>query len=370
MKKNTSNKRFWFRRKIVVIPISIILLLVIFRIALPSILKHYTNKALHNIPGYYGEVAAIEVGLFSGEYIIENLYINKINAQTQIPFLNFPKSIVALDVNEILSGNIVSDIYLANPEIIYILSDHNQTGNNPEPELDDWSKALTEIVPLAINELKVEGGKFGYVEINTKPNIDLHIQNISLTASNLRNTKSINQGLPSSVVAIGNTVGGGELQVEGKMDLIQQIPDVDIALTIRNANAMALNDFTKHYTGIDFARGTFEMYGVLKIDEGYVNGLVNPSFINSKFIGKGDKFLSVLWEGFVGMFKFLIKNHKNNSISMKVPFKGDLNKIKTNKMSAFLSLFENAWIKAFHPVGTKYDKSKSHKKTKQTPKSN
>ena len=352
------------------IPICIILILVIFRIALPSILKHYTNKALHSIPGYYGEVAAIEVGLFSGEYIIENLYINKINAQTQIPFLNFPKSIVALDVNEILRGNIVSDIYLANPEIIYIFSDHNQTGNNPEPELDDWSKALTEIVPIAINELKVKGGKFGYVEIKTKPNIDLHIQNISLTASNLRNTKSINQGLPSSVIAIGNTVGGGELEVEGRMDLIQQIPDVDIVLTIRNANATALNDFTKHYTGIDFARGTFEMYGELKIDEGYVNGIVNPAFIDSKFIGKGDKFLSVLWEGFVGMFKFLIKNHKNNSISMKVPFKGDLNKIKTNKMSAFFSLFQNAWIKAFHPVGIKEEsnssKNKKDKDTKKT----
>ncbi|MDT0605967.1 DUF748 domain-containing protein [Croceitalea rosinachiae] len=363
MKKNTSNNSFWFRRKIVLIPISIILILVTFRIALPSVLKHYTNKALHNIPGYYGEVSTIKVGLFSGKYIIENLYINKINAKTQIPFLSFPKSIVALDVNEILRGNIVSDIYLANPEIIYILSDHNQTSNAPEPELDDWSKALTEIVPIAINELKVEGGKFGYVEINTKPNIDLHIQNISLIASNLRNTKSINQGLPSSVVATGNTVGGGELQVEGKMDLIQQIPDVDIALTIRNANATALNDFTKHYTGIDFARGTFEMYGELKIDEGYVNGLVNPAFINSKFIGKGDKFLSVLWEGFVGMFKFLIKNHKNNSISMKVPFKGDLNKIKTNKMSAFFSLFQNAWIKAFHPVGSK-EEGQSSKKNK------
>jgi len=154
------------------------------------------------------------------------------------------------------------------------------------------------------------------------------------------------------------------------MDLIQHIPDIDIVLTIRNANAIALNDFTKHYTGIDFARGTFEMYGELKIDEGYVNGIINPAFINSKFIGKGDKFLSVLWEGFVGMFKFLIKNHKNNSISMKVPFKGDLNEIKTNKMSAFFSLFQNAWIKAFQPIGTKEEdnslKSKQNKSSKKT----
>jgi len=354
LKKNTFKNSPWFHRKIVVIPVCIILLLVFSRILLPTILKYYANKALENIPGYYGQISNIEVGLFSGKYVIEGLYLNKINAKTQIPFLNFPRGVVAIDVKELFDGHIVSDIYLEKPEIIYILSDHNtpSDGKN-EPVLEDWSKALTDLVPIAINQLDVVDGKFGYVEVNTKPNIDLHIQNISLTASNLRNTRSVSDNLPSTIAVTGNTVGGGSLKLDGQMDLIKKLPDLDITFTIENTNATSLNAFTKHYTGIDFARGTFQMFGELKISSGQVEGLVVPSFVNSKFIGKGDKFLSVLWEGFVGMFKFILKNHKNNSISMKVPFKGDLTNVKTNKISAFFSIFKNAWVKAFYPIPDK-----------------
>ena len=349
-KKHTSKKRTSIKKKIVRVLLALIFTLIIVRLLLPTFVKYYFNNALENIPGYHGQISTIDIGVFSGRYVVEGLYLNKLNAKSQIPFLNFPKAVVALNVAEILNGNIVSDIYLESPEIIYLLSDHDKRDQTSrEPKLEDWSKVLTEIVPIAINQLKVKNGKFGYVEVNTSPTIDLHIGNIELTASNLRNTRSVNEKLPSSISVTGNTVGGGLLTLEGKMDLIKKIPDIDISFDIKNTDATSLNSFTKHYMGIDFSKGSFEMFGKLNIEEGRVNGLMVPAFIDTKFIGKGDKFLSVLWEGFVGMFKFLLKNHKNNSISMKINLQGDLNKVKTNKLNAFLSMFKHAWIKSFYP---------------------
>ena len=50
---------------------------------------------------------------------------------------------------------------------------------------------------------------------------------------------------------------------------------------------------------------------------------------------------------------------------MKIPIKGDLNKIKTKKFSAVISIFENAWIKAFTGKGNSDKEDRKEKKTKE-----
>ena len=45
------------------------------------------------------------------------------------------------------------------------------------------------------------------------------------------------------------------MKLDGNMDIIKEIPNIDIAFSIKNVNVTALNNFTNYYTGIDFESG-------------------------------------------------------------------------------------------------------------------
>ena len=134
------------------------------------------------------------------------------------------------------------------------------------------------------------------------------------------------------------------------MDLVKQIPDMDLSLTLENANATALNDFTDHYAGIDFDKGNFNLYSEMAIADGYLQGYMKPIIKDAKLIGKEDAFLETLWEGFVGFFKFILKNHKENTLATKVPIEGDLKNVRTKMWPTVTNIFKNAWIKAFKGI--------------------
>lgn len=82
-------KRYW-------IPAVAIGILMALRCLLPGIVKNYVNVVLADIPGCYVEVSDIDIWLLRGTYIIDSLYLNKVDAGSNIPFLNFEKIDISL----------------------------------------------------------------------------------------------------------------------------------------------------------------------------------------------------------------------------------------------------------------------------------
>ena len=50
------------------------------------------------------------------------------------------------------------------------------------------------------------------------------------------------------------------------------------------------------------------------------------------------------------LFKFILKNHKENTLATKVPIEGDLNQVDTNTWTTVLNIFKNGWIEAFKGI--------------------
>lgn len=334
-------KRKFYKQKRYIIPLVLILLLVLARISLPYVLKRYVNKVLADIPGYYGEVSNIDVSLLRGAYVIDKLYLKRRDAGSEVPFLDFEKTDISLEWEALLKGKIVSEIILTRPEIIYVFEDQ-QKSESPKPELEDWTKALTDLVPIDINHLKVIDGKAAFVQLTADPNIDLNLNQIHLNATNLRNVVRQERNLPSEIHATAVSIGNGDFTLDGKMDLVKQIPDMDVSLSLENASATALNDFTKHYAGLDFVEGNFNLFSEIAIADGYLTGYIKPLLKDSKLVGgEQDNFLNILWEGFVGFFKFLLKNKGNNTLATKVPIEGDLNNVKTKVWPTVWNIVKN-----------------------------
>ncbi|WP_055436393.1 DUF748 domain-containing protein [Lacinutrix algicola] len=344
MKSQNKPKR-GLKKKRYIIPVTLILILIALRLYLPIIVKDNVNKVLAEIPGYYGQIEDIHISLIRGAYVINGMYLNKVNAKTQIPFLKFPKTDISIEWKSLLSGNIVSEIIMYNPEIIYVKEDQSIAAK--EPDVNDWTKALTDLVPIDINHLTINNGKLAYVELNTDPNIDLQFNTLYLKADNLRNVKENERVLPSPITATAISIGGGEVKLNGNLNIIKEIPDMDVSFSLENADIKALNPFTRHYSGIDFEEGQFGLYSEIAIADGYFKGYMKPLLKNSKLIGKDDGVLGVIWEGFVGFFKFVLKNQSTDTIATKIPMEGDLNNIKSGILPTIGGIFKNAWISAF-----------------------
>ena len=343
----STGKRKAIKKKRYTLPIILLVILIAFRLYLPVLMKNYVNKVLADIPGYYGQVEDIDISLYRGAYTINNLYLNKVTAKSQVPFLNFPVTDISIEWKSLFDGKIVSEIEMISPELTYVFEDHEQTPEEGEANVDDWTKALTSLVPIDVNHFEVHDGKLGFVELQTEPNIDLYIDKLELTADNLRNVRQDKLVLRSPIKASGVSIGKGEVKLNGDVNIIKEIPDMDISFSLEGADATALNDFTRHYAGIDFEKGSFGLYSELAIADGYLKGYMKPLLKDSKLIGKEDGFLGVLWEGFVGFFKFILKNQGTDTLATKVPIEGDLNNVEAGVLPTIFNIFENAWIKAF-----------------------
>ncbi|WNW00724.1 DUF748 domain-containing protein [Tenacibaculum sp. HL-MS23] len=335
------------KRKRYIIPATLIVLLISFRLYLPTLVKNYVNENLAEIPGFYGQVKEIDISLYRGAYVIHGLYLNKVNAKTQVPFLKFLKTDISVEWKSLFEGEIVAEIIMDNAEIIYVFEDQETTPEEGIADVDDWTKVLTDLVPLKINRFEMHNGKFAFVQLSADPNIDLSISKVELTAKNLRNVAEKGRTLPSTINITGVSFGGGDLKLDGKMNIIKEIPDMDIAFSLKNADAKALNDFTIFYAGIDFESGKAELYSEIAIADGYLKGYMKPLLTNSKFIGKEDGFLETLWEGFVVFFKTILKNHSTDTIATEIPIEGDLNNVKAGIFPTIGGIFKNAWINAF-----------------------
>lgn len=340
-------KRKKYKKKRYILPITIFVLLIAFRIYLPTLVKNYMNDVLADIPGYYGQVEDVDISLWRGAYQLNGLYLNKKTAQSEVPFLNFPETDISIEWRALLKGKIVSEIEMHSPEVIYVFEDQEKTPTEGEPDVEDWTKALTDIVPLDINNFQVYNGKLAFVQLQANPNIDLFINDLRLSAKNLRNVKQENKVLPSPIIATGTSIGNGKLNLDGKINLIKEIPDMDISLSLKEADATALNDLTNFYAGLDFESGNIGVFTEIAIADGYLKGYVKPLLTNTKLIGKEDGFLETLWEGFVGVFKFILKNQGTDTVATKVPIEGDLSQVGSKVFPTVLNIFKNAWIQAF-----------------------
>ncbi|NJB82672.1 DUF748 domain-containing protein [Wenyingzhuangia aestuarii] len=337
----------FYKKKRIILPTLILVLLISLRIALPYLAKDYINKVLAtSVPGYTGSVENVGISLYRGAYQLDGFVLKSSKANSELPFLDLPQNDISIHWKSLLHGKIVAEVALHQPKINIVKEDQEK---QPATQVDeeDWTKALTRIIPIDINRLKISGGTITFAELTSDPKIDLHINKIELLATNLRNVVNGTGKLPSTLTVTGTSIGNGNLKIKGGLDLIKEIPDVDIAMEFTDIDLTAFNDFTKHYANIDFEKGNLNLYSEIVIADSYLKGYMKPLIKQTKLIGKEDSFINSLWEGFVGFVQFVFRNQSNKVVASKIPLEGDLSNVDTQVWQTVGNIVRNAWIEAF-----------------------
>ena len=318
------------------------------RIYLPYWLTDYVNKTLDNIPGYTGSISDVDVALIRGAYTIDDLKLMKKVKDIPVPFVDIKKTDLSLQWGALFDGEVVGDVTLYSPVLNFATG---RSGATSQTGLEtDWTKPIKELMPLDINFVEINGGKVTYKNFNTVPNVDIYINDLQARATNIRNTEDINARLPSEVTARGKSIGGGSLAIDGRMNIIKQIPDMDIDAKLEKVNLPALNNYARAFAGIDFNSGNFDLYAEMKVTDGQVTGYVKPLLRNIDLINlekEDHNPLSLLWESVVSVVLEIFSNQARDQVATQIELEGNINNPETDFWSTIGGILHNAFVKAY-----------------------
>lgn len=328
--------------------ILVVLALIVLRLALPGIVKHYVNKQLNELPGYTGYVDDIDIALWRGAYVIWGLHLKKKTDPPKYPFLYIERSDLSIEWRPLFHGRLVGKITCDRP-ILNILATESL---HKEPSKDTWVATLKKLMPITVNLFTVNEGRFAYYDFQKKPSHEWHLDNLHLTATNLANVQKKGDRLPSDVNLTGTAIGGGRVKLGAKVNVLKEMPDFDGGIQITDIDLLSLNPMLEANAKLDIDRGRLDMFCKLSVMDGEINGYLKP-FIKDlkvlnvkKDIKKGP--IHVVKEAVVGLAASILKSHKNNAVATVVTLHGNVKDPKTSPWQTFLGVLRNAFVQALH----------------------
>ncbi len=198
--------------------------------------------------------------------------------------------------------------------------------------------------------IEINNGILAFSDFTTKPKIDIKMTDLHLLVTNLSNVIDTSENFPSSLVATAKTYGDGDFKLNGRLNVLKKIPNIDLDLNLENVEFTKLNNFLKAYLNADAEAGTFNLYAEFLMNNGVIDGYVKPVFKNVKFLNpqkKNEKLTDKVWEGITGAIAEIFENQSKDQFATEVPLKGDINKMKVGVWDGIWNVFSNAFIKGF-----------------------
>ena len=333
---------------------SVVVVLIVARLMLPYFVTRYVNKVLADIDGYEGSISDVDIHLIRGAYVIHDLKLFKVNGNEKVPFIDIPATDLSVEWKALFKGSIVGEVIFEHPVLNFIGGDGSETkepGNDTQTGDDvDWTKPIKELMPLQINRLEIIKGKVSFFDFTTKPKVDISLDSLYVLATNLNNADRQKERLPSSIIASATSVGGGKLNINMDINVLKEIPDLDMDLKFEGINMPALNDFFVAYSKVDIEKGTFNLYSELAVNDSEITGYIKPIAQNIKVVNwEKDKEnpLNLIWQGIVGVVAEFFENQKEDQFATKVPLQGNLKEIKSGVWPTIWNIFRNAFVQAF-----------------------
>lgn len=339
------------KKRLRIILLSVLALLILFRIFLPYIVLRYVNNKLANLEEYYGVVEDIDIHLYRGAYVIKNIEIVKKDKKTKdtIPFFKSPRIDLSVEWSALFDGAVVGEIFVSKPVLNFVKGAHK--GEDVKQDTADFRQLIDDLMPIKVNRFDISDGEIHYIDQNTSPKIDISMKDINATATNLSNVNEENELLPATLVTTGQAYEG-RFSLNVKMDALAKQPTFDLNTEMQNLNLVKLNDFLRAYGNFDVKKGIFNMYAEFAGKNGNFGGYVKPMLKDMDVVQwnkEEGNVPQILWESLVGLAKEVLENKRTDQVATKVPIHGTFEDPKVNLWKAISFILRNAFLHALKP---------------------
>lgn len=341
----------WKWTKGYTIAVGVILLLIVFRLLLPTLVLRYANRTLANMDNYRGHVSDIDIGLYRGAYQLEELFIHKVDSATgeQTEFFTVQRVDLSIEWRSLFRGALVGKLSFDLPTLIF--TKDKAKLDAVAKDTTDFRQLLKDFMPLRVNRFEVQRGRIRYIDNTASPLVDISLEEAHIVAENLKNTSRGGGRLPSTILATA-TAYGGALALNMRMDALAEQATFDLTAEIEGANLPELNDFFKAYGKFDVSKGTFGLYSEFAAADGRYKGYVKPIIKDLEVVGmedRKDSFFQRAKEAVVGLVGRILENPKEEQVATRVPIEGSFGETGVLVWEAVWQILKNAFIEALMP---------------------
>lgn len=335
--------------------VALLVLLLALHWALPSLVRHYLNQNLAQMGDYRGHISRVELAWWRGAYRIEGLNIVKQQGKIPVPFFKVPGIDLAISWQALWQEQtVVAKVVFEQPELNFVDGNNEQTTQTGQGT--DWQAQLDKLLPITLDELRIENGTLRFHNFNSKPAVKLQASAINANVYNLTNVKNHEGKRVAELQGTAQLLDHAPLEVSASFDPFVYFQDFEVRLRANAINLPKLNDLAAAYGNFDFKSGSGTLVIEAAANDGNLSGYIKPLLTNVDiFDWKQDVqnpqkgFFRGLWEAVLGGSETLLKNQRKNLIATRVELHGSVKNTEVSAFQALVGILRNAFIKAFTP---------------------
>ena len=327
-------------------------ILIAIRLALPYVVLHYANKTLAEMDGYYGHIEDINLSLFRGAYVINNINLDQVDSISgqRTDFFSCEEIDLSIEWGALFNGKIVGELIFTKPKLAF-------TKDKAEPaevaaDTSTFQDLLKDFMPLKINRFEVNDGSIHYIDSSASPIVNIYMDQVEIVATDLKNTTESDARLPSTIEARAH-VYEGTLTFNMKLNILKEQPAFDMNAELSSMNLVLLNNFLMAYGKFDVNQGTFGLYTEVAAEDGEFVGYVKPIIKDLDVVGIEDNENSIfrkLWESVVGGVAEIFENQKKDQVATKIEMEGRFKNPDVRLLGAIMEVLTNAFVQALMPA--------------------
>jgi hypothetical protein len=343
--------RLWRASRACGLVIGLVCVLVAFRLTLPFAVEKYVNRQLNRARDFGGRIGSIHIQLWRGRYRIAKVEIFKRTGGIHVPLFAADQLHLSIEWNELFHGSLVGQVLMVRPRLNFVAGptpDQTQTGKE-----ENWNTMLESLFPFNLNRLEIINGQVHFQNEHSMPPVDIYLNALSATATNLTNSRKVNSELPAGITAHATSIGGGGLDLKLQLNPLASVPAYQCNVQITNVDLVALNSFLRAYGKFDVERGGFALYTSIASKDGNYDGYVKVFFSKLEVFAwekeRKKNALEIFWQAIVGTLTTAFKNQSKDSLATRIPISGFYMKEKIGTWTAVATLLRHAFIKSLVP---------------------
>jgi hypothetical protein len=330
----------------------LIVVLIIVRVAMPFMVRHYLNDRIEHMGPYHGSMEAVHLQIWRGSYAIENLRIQKDGAPPNEPFLVAPHTEITLSYGAAFHGHLRGKIGFYDAVVNFIdgkSDSERQTGKGV-----NWSDELNILIPAEVDEINVHNGTVTFRNFVSSPRVDLKMTDVNSTVTNLSKAQRESGSRVATLHTTAMVLGDAPLETNADFDPTNRFGDFSYHIRVTRIQLVRANDLARAYTGLDFAGGTGDFTMELKARNGQLEGYAEPVFKDLQLFSwkkdveqekKGP--VKLLYEAAAQGVVSLLKDQSTGQFVARVPISGRIDDSEVGKPQAIFNVLHTSFVQAY-----------------------
>lgn len=241
----------------------VVVALVAARAYAPIYVKDKINSVLaEKVVDYDASVADVRLSILSGSYALVGFQMRPKNAPEGREMVKIREILIDLSWRALFKGRVMLDTTLIEPQLL--LYDGVPAGQAAKDQglekMPSWKETFDALIPFQLQTLTVRQGLVLFRNPQSKPPIEVALDNIDGQVRNIGNIIPALPGeLPAAFSFASRLQGHAQFLINGTGDLLASPFHVKVDGDLRELQVKTLNLFFREYGKFDLTEGTLSL---------------------------------------------------------------------------------------------------------------